>query len=156
LCDLLPPRTAPRCPPRAQLRAEVARLQDAEGRATSSRAELLAAQQEVARLRGQAEAKDRHAAGVEGQLQSLRQQHSEAAAAQAAKQQELDVARADLARLQGQLGAAGRLQGELDRLKTQLADAAQRETLLQQQAAAAEQEARQKAAQVRVGARVCV
>lgn len=70
-------------------------------------------------------------------------------AAQAKVQQDLDVAKAEVAQLQGQLGAAGRLQGQLDDLRSQLAQAAQRETALQQQKAAAEQEAQHKAAQVR-------
>jgi hypothetical protein len=92
---------------------------------------------------------DRHAAGLESELRTLRQQQSDAGAAQVKVQQDLDVAKAEVARLQGQLGAAGRLQGQLDDLRSQLAQAAQRETGLQQQKAAAEQEAQQKAAQVR-------
>jgi len=131
-----------------QLRAEVTRLSDADSRVSSSRAELLSAQQEVARLTGQAEAKDRHAASLESELRQLRQQQSQATAAQQAQQQELDVAKAEVARLQGQLGAAGRLQTELEGLRAQLTQAAQRETALQQEKAAAEQEAQHKASQV--------
>lgn len=96
---------------------------------------------------------DRHAAGLESELRALRQQQSDAGAAQVKVQQDLDVAKAEVARLQGQLGAAGRLQGQLDDLRSQLAQAAQRETALQQQKAAAEQEAQHKAAQVRWTAR---
>lgn len=132
-----------------QLKAEVARLKDAEARVSSTRADLLAAQQEVAHLKGQAEAKDRNAADLESELRTLRQQQSSASAAQLKQQQELDVAKAEIARLQGQLGAAGRLQSQLDGLRSQLAEATERESTLQQQKAAAEQEAQHKAAQVR-------
>lgn len=134
--------------PPLQLRAEASRLSDAEARASSSRAELLSAQQEVARLTGQAESKDRHAAGLENELRQLRAQQGEATAAKQAQQQALDVAKAEVARLQGQLGAAGRLQGELEGLRAQLAEAAQRETTLQQHKEAAEQEVQLKATQV--------
>lgn len=58
------------------------------------------------------------------------------------------MSRAEVARLQGQLGAAGRLQGELDSLRTRLAEAATREATLQADKAAAEQEAQRSAAQV--------
>lgn len=58
---------------------------------------------------------------------------------------ELDVAKAEIARLQGQLTAAGRLHGDL---RTQLAQAAARVTALQQQKEAVEHKVQQKAAQV--------
>jgi chromosome segregation ATPase len=126
----------------------VSRLSEAEASASSTRSELLAARQEAAHLKGQLEAKDRTVAGLENELRTLRQQQNDAGAAQVKQQQELDVAKAEVARLQGQLGVAGRLQGQLEDLRAQLAAATQRETTLQQQKAAAERDAEQKAAQV--------
>lgn len=149
----LPLSLLPSCPSSAtpcilQLKAEVSRLSEAEASATSTRSELLAAKQEAAHLKGQLEAKDRTAAGLENELCTLREQQKDAGAAQHKQQQELDVVRAEVARLQGQLGAAGRLQGQLGDLLEQLAAATQRETTLQQQKAVAERDAQQKATQV--------
>jgi hypothetical protein len=77
-------------------------------------------------------------------MQDIMVQRSTARTASLPAQQELDIAKAEIARLQWQLTAAGRLHGDL---KAQLAQAAAREAALQQQKEAAEQGAQQTADQ---------
>lgn len=131
-----------------QLQAWDRCLSDAKARTATVAGFLAEQKEEAARLKAQAESKDKHAACLDDELRhdQLRAQQADAAK-QAQQQQELDAAKAEVAGLQGQL----------EGLRAQLADAAQREATLQQLQKLAEQEVtwQVKATQVR-GPEVCV
>eukprot|EP00878_Enallax_costatus_P026595 GHUV01028546.1.p1 GENE.GHUV01028546.1~~GHUV01028546.1.p1 ORF type:complete len:721 (+),score=264.72 GHUV01028546.1:893-3055(+) len=124
----------------AQLRADVQRLSDAEGRASDAQQQLLAAQQECARLSGQLEAKARHVSTLESELATARQQDAAAGAAQHKLQQDLASAHAESKKLQGQLAELASIKSRVEQLQQQLSEAGRRESELMQQQAAAQEE----------------
>ena len=133
-----------------QLRADVSRLSDAEGKASDAQQQLLAAQQECARLSGQLEAKAHHVSTLESELATARQQDAAAGATQHKLQQDLAAAHAESKKLQGQLAELATIKSRIQQLQQQLSESGQRENELVQQQAAAQQEV------ARIGGQVCL
>ncbi|WIA08464.1 hypothetical protein OEZ85_007901 [Tetradesmus obliquus] len=132
----------------AELRTDLARLSEADSRASDAAAQLSAAQQEAARLRGQLEAKARHVSTLEAELSTARQSEASGSAAQQQLQQQLAAAKAEGERLKEQLGEVVRLQQQLQGLQGQLQQAGQREAAALSEKAAAQQEATRLAGQL--------
>jgi chromosome segregation ATPase len=131
-----------------QLRKDVERLTAAESRSATAQQQLLAAQQEAARLSGQLEAKARHIASLESELAQAQQQQGISTASQQKLQQDLAAAQAEVGRLQGQVTEVIKLRTEVNRVQVQLDGAGQREAQLLQQLQEAQQASSQLTGQV--------